>query len=445
MFHSTAGVVLASLSHGNEPLIRSDFMPNLYQDTAEPAVTLPPLDADRRADVVIVGGGFTGLSAALSLAEGGASVVLLETHEPGWGASGRNGGQVNPGLKHEPDVVERDFGPDLGSRMVALAGAAPALVFDLIARHSIRCDARRNGTLRAAIRSRSARKLDAAAEQLLRRGAPVELLDGNQMARMTGNDRYVAGLLDRRGGDLNPLSFARGLARAAVGAGAAVHGSSRVSSLSRVDGGWQARTASGTVTADRVVLATNGYTDDLWPSLRRTVVPLFGAIVATAAIPREIAAGIMPSRAVLYETGTVTVYYRVDGGERLLIGGRGPMREITTAAAVPHLLAYAHELWPALRPVPWTHAWGGRLAMTTDQYPHIHEPASGVIACLGYNGRGVALGTAMGVQLAQRILKPSAPFDMPVSPMQTIAFHSLWPVAVRAAIARGRLCDALGI
>jgi glycine/D-amino acid oxidase-like deaminating enzyme len=152
----------------------------------------------------------------------------------------------------------------------------------------------------------------------------------------------------------------------------------------------------------------------------------------------------MPGRAVLYETGTVTVYYRIDSGGRLLIGGRGPMREIAKPSAVPHLLGYAHQLWPALRQVPWTHAWGGRLAMTTDQYPHIHEPAPGVIACVGYNGRGVALSTAMGVQLAQRILNPSAPFDMPISPMKPIALHRLWPMAVRAAIARGRLADMLG-
>jgi glycine/D-amino acid oxidase-like deaminating enzyme len=419
-------------------------MPNLYHDTAEPAPALPPLDGDRRADVVIVGGGFTGLSTALSLAEKGASVVLLEAHEPGWGASGRNGGQVNAGLKHDPDAVERDFGPDLGARMVAFSGAAPALVFDLIARHAIRCEARRNGTLRAAIRSRPAAKLAKAVDQLVRRGVPAELLDRSQMAEATGTDRYLAGLLDRRGGDLNPLSYARGLARAAVRAGATVHGGSAVLSLSQAGTEWQARTASGTVTAARVVLATNGYTDDLWPSLRRTIVPLFGAIVATAAIPEEIARRILPQRAVLYETGTVTVYYRIDQGGRLLLGGRGPMREIDKPGAVPHLLNYARTLWPGLRQVPWTHAWGGRLGMTTDQYPHIHEPAPGVIACVGYNGRGVAMGTAMGVQIAQRIMNPAAPFDMPVSPMHPIALHRLWPLAVRAAIARGRLADRLG-
>ena len=287
--------------------------------------------------------------------------MVLEAHEPGWGASGRNGGQVNPGLKHEPDAVERDYGPDLGARMVEFSGAAPALVFDLIARHSIRCEARRNGTLRAVLRPRQARKLDAVLEQSVRRGTPLQLLDRNQIAEATGTSRYVAGLLDRRGGDLNPLSFARGLARVAMAKGAAIHGDARVLSLSRADGQWCARTASGSVIAQRVVLATNGYTDDArrgyaCGATDRTVVRESSS--PPRSFPRKIARSVMPSRAALYETGTVTVYYRVDGGGRLLIGGRGPMREIAKAAAVPHLIGYAHALWPALRQVPWTPCLG---------------------------------------------------------------------------------------
>jgi len=193
-----------------------------------------------------------------------------------------------------------------------------------------------------------------------------------------------------------------------------------------------------------VVLATNGYTDDLWPNLRRTLVPLFGAIAATAELTGAVAQAIMPSRAVLYESGAITVYYRVDGSGRLLIGGRGPMREINSTGEIPHLLAYARTLWPLLEGVEWSHAWGGRLAMTRDHYPHIHEPARGVIACLGYNGRGVAMATTMGAQVAKRILDPAADFDMPITDIKTIGLHALWPLAVRAAIAQGRLVDFLG-
>jgi len=405
----------------------------------------PALAADVRADVAVVGGGITGLSTALHLAEQGAKAVVLEAEEPGWGASGRNGGQVNPGLKPDPDRVERDFGPELGGRMNALAGAAPALVFDLIGRHGIRCEARRNGTLRAAVRAKHSAQVRATAEQLARRHAPVELLQGTDLERATGTARYRVAMLDRRGGDLNPLGYARGLVRAAKAAGAAVHGKTRAFKLERTGAGWQVATPGGTVSARHVVLATNGYTDGLWPNLRRTVVPLFGAIAATAPLPERIAQCIMPSRSVLYESGAVTVYYRVDAGQRLLIGGRGPMREISATSAIPHLLDYAKELWPALAETPWTHAWGGRLAMTADHYPHVHEPADGMLICLGYNGRGVAMSTAMGAALARRILSPSSQFDMPISGLKPIRLHALWPLAVRAAIAHGRLSDFLGL
>jgi glycine/D-amino acid oxidase-like deaminating enzyme len=420
-------------------------MANLYIDTAGPAAATPPLEGDARADVAVVGGGITGLSTALHVAEKGAKVILLEAEEPGWGASGRNGGQVNAGLKLDPDVVERDHGVELGGRMNALAGAAPGFVFDLIQRHAIRCDARQNGTLRAAVRPKHAAAIRISVEQQVRRSAPVEFLEGAAVARATGTDRYLAAMLDRRGGDLNPLSFARGLARAAIGAGALVHGGTRVSRLESAGSSWKLHTDRGSVVAEQIVLATNGYTDDLWPRLRRTIVPLFGAIAATAELPDEIVRTIMPGRSVLYESGAITVYYRVDAQQRLLIGGRGPMREIDAAAAIPHLLAYARKLWPMLGSIEWTHAWGGRLAMTRDHYPHVHEPAQGVLACLGYNGRGVALATAMGSQLAQRLSKPSVPIDMPITTIKTIGLHALWPIAVCAAIAHGRVRDYLGV
>ena len=419
-------------------------MSNLYLDTAAPAAPTPPLEGDARADVVVVGGGFTGLSTALHLAQQGAKVLVLEAEEPGWGASGRNGGQVNPGLKHDPDQVERDFGQDLGGRMNALAGAAPAVVFDLIKRHDIECEARRNGTLRAAVGAKHAANIRASVEQLRRRQAPVELLEGAALVSATGTDRYPAAMWDRRGGDLNPLSYARGLARAALRAGAAVHGGTRALNLKRAGREWRLTTRLGTATADTVVLATNGYTDDLWPGLRRTVVPVFGAIAATAPLPEALAAAVMPGRAALYESGAITVYYRVDAGRRLLIGGRGPQREVAAVAALSHLVTYAEKLWPALRGIAWTHAWGGRLAMTRDQYPHIHEPAPGIVASLGYNGRGVAMATTLGAQIAKRILHPHGQFDMPITGVKPIALHALWPLAVRAAILRGRLTDLLG-
>ena len=195
------------------------------------AMPTPALDVDRTASVAIIGGGFAGLSTALHLAEQGIDAIVLEAQEPGWGASGNNGGQLNPGLKLDPDKIEAAFGADLGRRMVAFAYNAPVFTLDLIHRHQIECEARQNGTLRAAYRETNAAAVEATADQCLRRGMPISVLDRSAVREATGTDRYVCAMLDQRGGDLQPLSYARGLVRAAIAAGAAIHGQTPATSL----------------------------------------------------------------------------------------------------------------------------------------------------------------------------------------------------------------------
>lgn len=425
---------------------RLPLPPSLYAETARPAPDTPPLDGDRRVSVAVIGGGFTGLSAALHLAQRNVDVAVLEAHEPGWGASGRNGGQVNPGLKYDPDTVERDFGTDLGRRMVALSGNAPNVVFELIQKNQIACEALQSGTLRAAFQARSAEGLRVTADQWLARGAPVALFDGDGARRVTGTGRYSATLIDRRGGQVNPLGYARGLAQAAMQAGAAVHGGTTVTAIAKEAGGWRVQTPTGTVRAEKLVLATNGYTGDLLPGLRRSIVPMYSSIVATEPLPVEIAGTIMPGRPVLYEMGEITVYYRIDHDGRLLMGGRGVQRPIGAPGDARYLIDYAVRLWPALRDVRWTHGWNGQLAVTWDHYPHVHEPDESVLVCLGYNGRGVAMSSAMGPQLANRVIGgASAAFDMPVTGVRPIMFHGLWKPAVEARVAYGRIRDWLGI
>jgi glycine/D-amino acid oxidase-like deaminating enzyme len=420
---------------------RRPLPPSLYAETARTAVPTPPLDGDRRVDVCVIGGGFTGLSAALHLAQQGVDVAVLEAHEPGWGASGRNGGQVNPGLKYDPDQVEADFGADLGRRMVALSGDAPNVVFRLIERHQIECDALQSGTLRAAFGARDAASVRASAQQGMRRNAPVALLEGDAVRDTTGTDRYVCAMLDRRGGQVNPLGYARGLAQAAMQAGASVHGATPALGVKR-NGNWNVRTPTGTVCADKLVLATNGYTDDVWPGLRRSVVPVFSAIVASEPLPQPL----MPARSALYEMGRVTVYYRFDRANRLLMGGRSWQRDVARPHELRHLIDYAERLWPETSEVRWSHAWSGQLAITPDHYPHVHEPDESVLVCLGYNGRGVAMSTAMGPQLARRVIGgTTTEIDMPITTLKEIPFHALWRSAVKARMAYGRIRDWLGV
>ena len=232
-------------------------LPNsLWTATAAPPADAPALMGERRAEAVVVGGGYTGLSAALHLAEAGTEIVLLEAGEPGWGASGRTGGQVIPGLKLDPDELVAIYGTEKGERLAVFAGGVADTVFDLIDRHGIDCHAVRSGWIQGV---HASRRMDVAArrvEQWTRRGGAAELIDATQIAELTGTDRYAGGWIDRRGGMLQPLSYARGLARAATRAGAAVHGRSPVTGLVRADKGWRVETPGGAVIAPRIALAS---------------------------------------------------------------------------------------------------------------------------------------------------------------------------------------------
>jgi glycine/D-amino acid oxidase-like deaminating enzyme len=419
--------------------------PSLYAETAISAPDLPRLEGEARATVGVIGGGITGLSAALHLAERGIDVALVEAHEPGWGASGRNGGQVNPGLKPDPDDVERDFG-ELGQRMVRFSYAAPEALFRLVERHQLRCEARQAGTLRAATNAKTLSGLTKLAAQYERRGLSAQLLDAAAAAEATGTARYAGILRDPAGGSVQPLGYARGLARVATSAGARIFSASPATALRREAGGWRVATPQGALHAERLVIGTNGYSDDLWPKLRRSVVPLYSGITATEKLPDAVATTIMPGGGVLYELGHITVYYRLDVEGRLLMGGRSASRDLAGPQSFGFLQDYARRLWPALKGVRWTHGWNGQLAMTPDHYPHLHEPEPDVLIALGYNGRGVAMATAMGGIIARRIAGEAPDsLDMPVTAISPMRLHAFWPLAVQGTIAWGRLRDRLGV
>ncbi|MFC7705523.1 NAD(P)/FAD-dependent oxidoreductase [Plastorhodobacter daqingensis] len=417
---------------------------SLWSATANATPPCPPLRGEEETDVAIVGAGFTGLSAALHLAEAGVAATVLEAETPGWGASGRNGGQVNPGLKEDPDAIEARFGPDIGARMVTLAGGAGDLVFSLIRRHGIDCAGVQAGWIQPVHDAAALRVVQARVDQWARRGAPLRMLSRQETAEMLGTDAYIGGMIDPRGGNLHPLNYALGLAEAALAAGAVLHGQSRALRLERTGAGFVLHTAEGRLRARRVLLCTNGYTDDLMPPLRRTVVPVRSVQVATAPLSDNMRRSILPGGHSASDSRRLLLYFRLDPEGRFVMGGRGAYDARGTLRQMQALREVSEELYPQLNGVEWSYAWGGYVAMTADHYPHLHRMAPGVMAGLGYNGRGVAMATAMGKVLADWARGvPEEALDFPVTEPRPIPLHFLRKPAVRATVAWYRLRDRL--
>ncbi len=231
----------------------------LWERTAPPAPPTAPLAGDVKADVVVVGCGYTGLAAALRLAEAGARVVALELVEVGYGAAGRNVGFVNAGMWVMPAEIPKALGPDYGERAMTLLDDGPAAVWALIEEHAIDCDPVRNGTLKCAVGQAGLAELEERAAQLCARGAPVSVLSAAEAAARLGTTAYSGALFDRRAGTIQPLAYARGLARAAVEAGAVLHTQSAARAAERTNGAWRVATERGSATADWIIVATDAY------------------------------------------------------------------------------------------------------------------------------------------------------------------------------------------
>ena len=418
--------------------------PSLWAATAAPPVAAPPLEGEERIDAAIIGGGYTGLTAALHLAEAGAKVGLLEAREPGWGASGRNGGQVIAGLKYDPDELAAMLGRERGEKLAAAAGGSADLVFALIRRHAIACEAEQSGWIHACHSAAALARAERRAAQWHRRGVAMRLLERAEAQVLLGTDAYVGGILDPRGGKLQPLSYARGLARAAITSGARIHGGSPARSLTRVNAAWRIATDRGALLAERVLLATNAYTDDLWPGLRRSVIPLQSLQVATRPLSDNVRRSILPQGHVVSDTRRLLLYFRMDGAGRLIFGGRGTFGERIVAGHVRHVEQAMHRLFPQVGQPGRDFLWAGHVAVTIDQLPHLHELAPGLMAALGYNGRGVAMATLLGRLAAERMLRgDAADTDFPLTPLRPVPLHGARLPLLGAIMQYHRLRDTL--
>ncbi|MBN9507574.1 MAG: FAD-binding oxidoreductase, partial [Alphaproteobacteria bacterium] len=250
--------------------------------------------------------------------------------------------------------------------------------------------------------------------------------------------------LDPRGGAVQPLAYARGLARAAIAAGAAIHGRTRATGLRRGDGRWHVATATGAeITAGQVVLATNGYTDDLWPGLGRSVVALNSFQVATVPLSDNLRAGLLPEGHVTSDTRKLLLYFRLDHEGRLLMGGRGPLREPDGTRDWAHLERVVTKLFPRLAGTPIAHRWCGRVALTRELLPHLHAPAPGLIANIGCMGRGIGLQSAMGAAIARYLLHGDAQaLPFPLRPVRPIPLRGVQRLYLSGIIAWYRMTDA---
>lgn len=420
--------------------------PSLWAATADAAPYTPPCTESRSVDVAIIGAGYTGLSAALHLAEAGVKVCVLESSEPGWGASGRNGGQVIPGLKYDPDQLRVLFGSAHAEGLIEAIGSAADTVFDLIDRHHIDCDAVRQGWIQPAHSAAVMPLLEKRAAQWAERGAPVELLDRDAVARRIGTPAYVGAWVDRRAGSVHPLKYCRGLARAALAQGAAIHGRTPVVKLEKQGQRWLLHTDRGVrISADRVIIATNGYTGELWPQLKQSVIAANSFIVATRPLSAELGDSILAGKEVVSDSRRLLLYYRRDAAGRLLMGGRGPFADPQGAQDFAHLERSLALLFPQLAEVEYEYRWAGRVAITRDFLPHVHEPAAGLTIALGYNGRGIAMASTMGRCLAQRMTAGAnaSAFPFPISTIQPIPFHGLQRFYIAAGVAWYSILDKL--
>ena len=274
----------------------------------------------------------------------------------------------------------------------------------------------------------------------------MQRLNATQIAQLMGSEAYIGGLLDPHGGNIHPLNYALGLADAALAAGAQIYGQSKVQTVTQDGDVHLLTTARGSLCARKVLVCTNSYTGDLIPGLRQTVVPIRSVQVATAPLSDNLRATILPGLYAPTDTRRLLSYFRTDAAGRFIMGARGAYTPGATRARLAHARAASAQLFPQLADMKWEYEWGEYIAATADHYPHLHDLGNGIVAGLGYNGRGVALATAMGKVLADWASgMPSRDLVFPVSALRKRPFHSLHRLGVEATVARYKLMDNMGL
>ena len=375
-----------------------------YEATRNYRLTAPPIRGDHRADVVVIGGGLTGVSAALHLAEAGVSVALLESRHIGWGASGRSGGQIIVGYSCDQRALESAVGVDTSRELWAHSVAAVRFVRERIARHKIACDFTEN-YLHAAIKPRHARDLRAWSEHLAAHYDYQNLtyLERDQLRDILASRTYTAAVADTGSGHLHPLNYCLGLARAAQEAGAKMHEDSAVVAVENSGESVTVKTAHGSVKCAQIVYACNAYLAGLQPKLSRAIMPVGTCIIATEPLARAAADALIANRAAVADTSMVLDYYRLSADHRMLFGGRVSYLALEPRRLLRALRRRMSQVFPQLGAAKIDFAWGGYVAITRNRAPHIGRRRNEFFA-QGFSGHGMALSGYAGGLLADAVL-----------------------------------------
>ncbi|MBR0694344.1 FAD-binding oxidoreductase [Bradyrhizobium lablabi] len=403
---------------------------SLWAAVTPPGPELPELNGAGQADVVIIGGGFTGLSTALHLREAGVDVAIVEAMEPGWGASGRNNGQVIPTLSRpDPEDIIATHGA-AGERFVGMLRDSAADLFDVVRRYQIEAEHEQAGWVQPVHSPGRIKIAERRVRQWSAFGAPVELLSREQVRDILGSDAWYGGFWNRSGGHINPLALARGLARAVLGLGARIYARSPATGFERRNDKWVVKTERGEISGRALVVATNAYSGEfhksLVPQIATEVMPVLSWQMATQTLSDNVRKTIIPGRQAMSDTHGELYFARYDARNRLVTGGAviGPGDKATRLKA--ELSERLQRLWPQIGEVSFDYVWNGYVGMTTDFLPRIHRLGPNAYGWTGCNGRAVALTMPLGRELAKAVRGvPEVELALPFSEPVTIQAHSL--------------------
>ena len=422
---------------------------SLWMSTAVPLRAFPTLSGEAKADVVIIGAGYTGLSAAHHIAKSGLTPVVLEANRPGWGASGRNGGVITAKFRQSFRGIDAAHGRAMAKRMYEIAHESTEIVEELVSEFDITCaDLKRTGQVKAAHNNATLQAAIDEAEWMKREmgDADVRILSRDQVREETGSQAFVGGVLNPGSGGIHPLNYLNGLAKGLAQRGVAIYQESPALRMRRDNGRVVVETPLGTVRALQAIIATNSYSD-LTPATRHmqhTLVPFRSAIIATDKLPRNLAGYLMPTGRTYTETKRMMRWFRMVD-DRVVFGGRGAFGKQDSESAFDALRNAMVGIFPDLADLPLAFKWSGLVGMTLDSMPHIGRLNDQTLFAMGCNGAGVAMSSLMGRYLAAFVRgeKPDVGL-LDAGRLKVIPFYPLREPAVRMVAGWYQFLDAIG-